>query len=92
MVEVLLPAALGAGSGLLYANQSSADLNQTSAAIAGTAVGLGIARVLAPKPVAPTQDLALAVSIVSLVAYDRWYDGLWPFAQGTPSERKLLGY
>jgi len=78
--NILLPAAIGAGALAAYGKTKS--LNLPSAAIAGAAVGLGVAvaaRRLQGRGDNRTQDIALGVALLSLVAYDRWYDKMWPF-------------
>ena len=61
----------------------SNTINRTSGslALASTALGLTLfykQRILKEHP-SEAHMLAFAGSVLALVAYDRWYDGMWPF-------------
>jgi hypothetical protein len=57
-------------------------IDPTSAAIGATALLLGLGLALKKqKGEEPTDAhvMAFSGSVLGLIAYDRWYDGMWPF-------------
>ena len=87
MFAALLPAAIGAGAGYAYTQVATGPkLDPTSFMIGGTAAALGVASLATagtPKP-NPILPLAFAGSTLSIIAYDRWHDRMWPFAPAQP--------
>lgn len=73
--DTLLIAAFGAVTGLVYA-KSREDLDTISFVIGGTAAGFAVSGLMENEP---TAQVGLPLSVVSLIAYDRWRDGMWPF-------------
>jgi hypothetical protein len=60
----------------------SKKIDPTSGAIAAVSAVLGLGLFIKrAKGEEPTDAhlLALSGSLLGLVAYDRWYDGMWPF-------------
>lgn len=77
-MDIFGPAAIGAVAGYFYA-KATPTADPISFALGGAATGLGASMAMREQT-DMNQSIALGAATFSLIAYDRWHDGMWPFS------------